>query len=358
MVQFSPKVKEKNAEKWCRALAPDLLDGEVIWALVSASRIKPVTSGVAITNGRIIGFWHSAPTTDKRILLEVWADQIRDIGFPIKAGSTSLRVMTENGEVNFGTLHKDEVDFTRHFVDHLRRSGLDPAISAALAQQSALVAQEQSADRCRRHERDGVPVFGGAMKEKWWADVSRHAHADELPWFVINAGTAGRLVAFDDRLLILKTGGMTGFMAGSLGGGRETTFPYSDITNIEYNSGMVNGVLEVLTPSYQGSGNHDYWRSSNKSRNRAADDPWTLSNCLPLAKPTYREAQPMLNELQRKIADTKRTPLVIQHTPAPAPSAGTGLADELSKLADMHHRGLLTDDEFTAAKQAAITRLS
>jgi hypothetical protein len=47
-------------------------------------------------------------------------------------------------------------------------------------------------------------------------------------------------------------------MTGSLGGGRITTFHYTEITGIEYNAGMMMGVLEILTPSYQGSGNKDY----------------------------------------------------------------------------------------------------
>ncbi|WP_116999939.1 SHOCT domain-containing protein [Desertimonas flava] len=34
----------------------------------------------------------------------------------------------------------------------------------------------------------------------------------------------------------------------------------------------------------------------------------------------------------------------------PAPSAGTGDIAELQRLADMHSQGLLTDDEFAAAK--------
>lgn len=201
------------------------------------------------------------------------------------------------------------------------------------------------------------------MKDKWWEDIDRHSRPNELPWFIINAGSGGRLVAFEDRLLISKTGGMTSFMAGSLGGGRETTFPYAEITNIEYNGGFVNGVLEVLTPSYQGSGNHVFWRSTNKSRTQASDDPYTLSNCLPLGKPTYREAQPTLNELQQRIMEYKRPQVVVHERPASTPvseanTAGVGLADELERLADMHLRGLLDDDEFKAAKAAAIARLS
>ena len=91
---------------------------------------------------------------------------------------------------------------------------------------------------------------------------------------------------------MIKVGLATSFMAGALGGGRITTFPFTEITGIEYNAQILSGVLEVLTPSYQGTANKDYWRGTNKSRNADANDPWTLSNTLPLARSTYNAALP------------------------------------------------------------------
>lgn len=67
-----------------------------------------------------------------------------------------------------------------------------------------------------------------------------------------------------------------------------------------------------------------------------------------------------MNELLRKIADAKR-PQVVMHAPSPLPSAAEargGLADELARLAEMHQQGVLDLDEFKAAKQAAIARMS
>ena len=136
------------------------------------------------------------------------------------------------------------------------------------------------------------------------ADVCR---PDEAPWLILTSfGGAGTLVGFDDRLVILKTGGLTSLMAGSFGGQRQATFQYDDITGIEYNSGMVNGVLEILTPSYQGTVHKDFWRGAAKSRNADSGDPWTLSNCLPLAKPEYRAALAEINELQARVSASRR----------------------------------------------------
>jgi len=46
--------------------------------------------------------------------------------------------------------------------------------------------------------------------------------------------------------------------------------------------------------------------------------------------------------------------LVKKTPPPPEPSADPTIVDELVKLADLHERGLLTDDEFQAAKAAVI----
>jgi hypothetical protein len=36
--------------------------------------------------------------------------------------------------------------------------------------------------------------------------------------------------------------------------------------------------------------------------------------------------------------------------PPAAPAAGSSMGDQLNQLADLHQRGILTDDEFAAAK--------
>lgn len=182
----------------------------------------------------------------------------------------------------------------------------------------------------------------GSLSKKASSAIGRQCHSDEAPWLILtSAGGAGSLVAFDDRLAIVKTGGMTGLMAGSLGGERTATFHYVDITGIEYNSGIVTGVLQVLTPSYQGTSNNDFWRGTTKSRNADAGDPWTLSNTLPLLKSEHRAAEAELRDLRERIAVAKR--------PAQAQSAG-GLAEQIEKLNALRSSGALTDEEFAAAK--------
>ena len=86
-------------------------------------------------------------------------------------------------------------------------------------------------------------------------------------------------------------------------------FPYTDITGIEYNAGLMNGVLEILTPSYDGTANKDYWKFWNAETNAEGNSPYALSNTLPLPKHVYQRALRPLNELRKRIADNKRPKL-------------------------------------------------
>jgi len=150
----------------------------------------------------------------------------------------------------------------------------------------------------------GVPV-----NRKTRQAILDHCKEGEEPRFVI--GGVGALAVFEDRCLIVKAGGLTGFLAGATFGERVTTFMYRHVTGIEYNSGMVNGVLTVLTPSYQGTANQDFWSGTTKGRNADAGDPFTLSNCLPLAKTTYREVRTQIEELRQLIEEQSRTVIMV-----------------------------------------------
>jgi hypothetical protein len=189
-------------------------------------------------------------------------------------------------------------------------------------------------------------VVGRAGK-KLLEEAKKSCRANETPLFILAEGQAGGLVAFEDRCMIIKKGALTGLMAGSVGGGRVATFMYTDITGVEYNSGWINGVLEILTASYQGTANKDFWRGTTKGRNKDSNNPWTLSNTLPLTKPTYEQARSKLDMMRTLIGEAKRPS---QASSSPAPPVTASLADEIQALAELHRNGVLDDDEFKSAK--------
>ena len=193
-------------------------------------------------------------------------------------------------------------------------------------------------------------IMGSKLTQKASDAISRQSHDDE-PWFILVSLGAGVLAAFDDRLAIIKTGALTSLSAGSFGGERAATFYFRDVTGVEFNSGMVTGVLEVLTASYNGTANKDFWRGTRQSRNADSNDPYTLSNTLPLSKVEYNNALDNIKELRQRIARSKEQ-VVLAPSAQQLPSTSTAsLGDELMKLAELHKAGVLSDDEFQSAKK-------
>jgi hypothetical protein len=187
--------------------------------------------------------------------------------------------------------------------------------------------------------------------------VERILNPEEAPWLIIGGGAGeGCLVAFEDRLAIIKTGAITGLVAGSMGGERTTTIYFTDITGIEFNSGMLNGVLEVLTASYQGTSNKDFWRGTTDSRNADSNDPFVLSNTLPLLKSDYKKGAKAIQELRNRISKAKsRETTVIANVSMPA--VPTSSADELKKFADLLTVGAISQEEYDTAKRRILETL-
>lgn len=141
------------------------------------------------------------------------------------------------------------------------------------------------------------------------------------------------LIALEDRLLIVKSG----FMAGALGGARTVTFHYQDITAIEMVTGVLTGVIEIGTPSYKLSTERDWW-STHPDR-----DPAKANNCLPIFKEAVKQYQPYVERLRQLIRAAK--------APAVQAAPPAGLTTELEKLASLHESGVLTDEEYSRAKE-------
>lgn len=346
--QMGAKLKDKHVDTWLGGLANHLLPGEEVVVLAKTSLMRPMCDGIAITNARIASFY-GQDVASRGAPRQVMADEIDRLEVRKKFGGKSLIITTKVGdELNFGSLADADIDLVQRAGQRLAATGIPADIHAARSAYD--LQQAQSAEAWKQ-----VEILGEKPSEKAWKTIKDHVTPGEVPWFVIGVGSGGVFAAFDDRCMIIKVGVMTSLMAGSLGGGRITIFHYSEITGIEYNAGFLNGVLEVLTPSYQGTANKDFWRGSNKSRNADSNDPWTLSNCLPMAKPIYQSALPRLNEMRARIAESKRSTVVVEPTAAQSPET-RGLAEELERLAGLRDRGVLDELEFAAAKKAALAK--
>lgn len=350
------KVTDKKAEKWARTLAPSLLAGEEILALAKCNNLRPQTEGIAITNFRIGGLgtmgWSVEFPYVRPFVIE--ADAIKETLLVTVADPEALPPgsKTRRADMLFKMVQKEDHELLVTIVDRARAT-FEPSVYQAVETQatsgeSAATARAEAVSRGVWPA--GTRVVGSPVSKKAGLAILRQCHdSEEMPWLVLGTGTGGVLAAWDERLAIIKTGAMTGMMAGSLGGERTATFHFVDITGIEYNSGILSGVLEVLTASYSGGRTKDFW-------GRGENDPFKQSNCLPLAKASFNLVASDINELRSRIAMSKR-PSNLLSDPRPQASSGasTDIASQLKELAVLHDAGVLTDEEFAAAKQAVIS---
>jgi hypothetical protein len=134
-----------------------------------------------------------------------------------------------------------------------------------------------------------------------------------------NNGT-GILVSTQKRLLFVDKG--------LLGGLKVEDFPLDKISSLQYSVGMLLGEITVFT-----SGNKAVIKNVDKGLTR-----------------TFSEGvRARIHSGQTK---SQAPPATVPSIPSPQPSIHmTGLTGELMRLGEMKTAGLLSDDEFSAAKR-------
>jgi hypothetical protein len=271
-----------------------------------------------------------------------WVTSLEDISsvnLSVKKGVNFLEINFSDGTSKTSVAkNKSEFDEFNAVFDQLRNQGTGEIVQAA----ESLISSHKA-------DKFGAPTNWKKDLPGWLSRTIQQNRIDDEKIEAIIVGDVafdGALVGFSDRCMILKGGAIGSFMSDSLGGGRATTFYYKQITGIEFNGGMINGVLEVLTPSYQGTANKDYWKGLDigYKANRDGNNPYTLSNTLPMTKINYQDAKPLIDIIRKKIADA-HSPTIVVNQQQPSDLAG-----QIKNLADLHSQGILSDEEFQKAK--------
>lgn len=337
-------VPESKFNKRNTSVVPGLLEeGEEALAMLQIGFNNKV-----LTNKRLLFL----DTTGTKVKEFIDLANVERFSFIVSAGLPRVdALMRDGGTLKIGTLDSKWLEQTRAVFD-LALANRDSTGSQSdsgqvdapeNSPQIAHVETVQQADEEERVRTNSLKAFPNWLLRS----IQNHKRSDEKLLMVITepyTNHQGALLVFKDRCMIVKGGLMGGFMAGSLGGERAATFYFTQITGIEYNSGFVNGVLEILTPSYQGTANKDFWRGTTKSRNADSNDPWTLNNCLPLTKDGYKSSRELVDDLKQLVAEAHR-PIAV------SASSPTGLSEELAKLAELLRQGILTEEEFALAKR-------
>ena len=345
-------IKPAKGDVWAQSLGAVLLPGERIHLLVKGNLGGMTDDLVAVTSIRLL----AAQTVEHcRVRDQI---PLADIQSVAPAGSRIGRhavglTLRDGSTRRLGLVAMRGAGEDEQLAGNTILELLHADVPAELRAASAEHRERQAADAARLAQAKeglwpGTIVIGSRPRAKAAETVLGHCRPGETPWLIIASLAEGLLAAFDDRVIIVKTGVLTNLQAGSFGGGRTSTFPFDHITGIEYNAGMINGVLEILTPSYSGTANKDYWKGLGKSTNADTNNPHALSNTLPLDKRTHAQALPHLNELRARISQSKRITVTVEHAPAASPG---GLAEQLGQIAALRDSGVLDESEFQAAKR-------
>lgn len=147
------------------------------------------------------------------------------------------------------------------------------------------------------------------------------------------------LVCTNRRVLILKSG----FMTGSMFGSDAFQQPYRNISGVQVKFGARTGFIEVNAGGMQNT-SKSYWAISNGS------DPATAPNCVSLNSLRQRDnfqqaANFILSKVEEAHAGTAQRP-----QPPGGASDHDALLDSLERLGRLRETGVLTDVEFAEQK--------
>jgi len=156
--------------------------------------------------------------------------------------------------------------------------------------------------------------------------------------FCLKGNLNHSLVAFDERLLIVKPG----FHAGTTFGSLVTTFYYQDVTGIQLHTFLFSGWIEVSSPSFQGRE-----RKRNRQPRSSNQDVYKLPSCIPISKRCVDDYRPYMQQLRERVEHCKRQGRVPAAEPPP-------LVGSLERIAELHRSGVLSEAEFERLKRVLL----
>ncbi|QHC35354.1 SHOCT domain-containing protein [Komagataeibacter xylinus] len=175
--------------------------------------------------------------------------------------------------------------------------------------------------------------------------VSENLRPGEEVILKIRGAAKEALVCTGTRVLVIKTGLMTGHLFGS----NVFQLNYSNIASAEVKYKLLTGYFEISAGGVQNT-NMSYWSNDD------ATNPAKAPNCISLAGKAmanqFRDASQLIME---KIAEAK-APVPVQTAPShvDVTSSAPDLITQLERLAKLKETGVLSQEEFEAAKQKLI----
>lgn len=274
---------------------------------------------------------------------EIFGNEIQDIGLdPIRWSKTSTLKILSNGKMKkYSSILNDEAELILSCVKKVNGQATPYEFIDNKRKQSVIEKNKEIDEEIKASQDEWKKLIVGSVNKPSLEEVRKNCAENEKPVKILGELGSGVLAIFEDRCIIIKKGLGTSLFASSLGGGRVTTFYYRDINAIEYNSGMVQGVLEILTPSYQGGSSNSVW-----AKKGAANNAFELANTLPWSKSFYESVRGEIDWLRKKVNESKQT-----HSVSASPLS---TSVELEKLVSLLEKGHITKSEYDKLKEKLI----
>jgi hypothetical protein len=330
------KLKDNDVARYVGVVEPVLVEGEEITAIFWANGLKPMKNALVVTNGRIISISKADLATPAKAL----RDEVRggDVtAAHVRRGKLSaaklVLTLRDGGEREYAQVQKDDAD------------AIERHLAALIAEPAAVATALAAADE-ERAEQDASRVQAAAsgprvrLHPKANEALDKNLEPGEEVLVVITGPSNQAVIGTDRRAFIYKN--KKGFMAGAAFGSEITSWDYRNLVGVQLHTGMMSGALVLQAPGQSGT-KTNYWKQGD-------DDPYKAPNAIPVVRP-FDQAQAGVAELRRLIAQAD-TPTAQPTVPA---SNGASISDELAKLADLKQQGVLTDEEFAAAKARLLT---
>ena len=171
------------------------------------------------------------------------------------------------------------------------------------------------------------------LKKKVKQGLEANVSPNEVIRVIVVGAHGQAIIGTDTRAFVCKPG----FMAGASFGAEVTSWGYQNLLGVQLHKGMMTGSVVLQGPGQSGK-KSSYWGGKD-------DDPAKAPNAIPVAG-NWKTVNERVARL-RQLIDASHA------GPSPGSSGTASVAspaDELRKLADLHTEGLLTSEEFEAAK--------
>jgi hypothetical protein len=142
------------------------------------------------------------------------------------------------------------------------------------------------------------------------------------------------LVVTERHIFVLKWG----YMAGNMFGGRCIGYAYPSITALELKKHATYGLVQILTPATHDNRKLSYWDNNNNNDADKSDNAVVFGS------------DKTNIELFQEAVMLARGVMVKMNGSTPAAAANDDLS-QLEKLAELHDKGIITEQEFAAKKK-------